>query len=133
VKIHRDPTTIDLLGIDSTSLDTDALRASPNCVALLSPAGRILTASAMAIAVLQLDDQTQLLGRHWCKIWPSWTHDALGEALDRALAGKITTFWANYPNADGVLVDWDVRVSPVMDASGNVSSVLAVSRPVTKH
>lgn len=124
---------IDLLGTDSTSLHPESLRHSPNSVVLLSPAGRVLTASLSAIAVLGLDDATQLLGRHWCKIWPSWTHAALTEALDRALGGKITTYWANYPSSKGVLTDWDIRISPVFDDDGEVTSVLAVSRPVTKH
>ena len=133
VRIHRDPTMIDLLGSDATSLEPESLRHSPNSVVLLSPSGRVLTASHSAIAVLGLDDLTQLLGRHWCKIWPTWVHDALSEAVDRALAGKITTYWANYPSAEGVLMDWDIRVSPVFDDADCVSSVLAVSRPVTKH
>ena len=133
VRLHRDPTTIDLIGTDDHCLDPDLLQTSPACVALLSPHGRVLTASKAAIAVLGLDDHVQLLGRHWCKIWPSWTHDALAEALDRALAGKITTYWASYPNGDGHLTDWDIRISPVFDDAGEVSSVLAVSRPVTKH
>lgn len=133
MKIHRDPTTIDLLGVDTTCLQPEALRDFSNCVVLLSPAGRVLTASQAAIAVLGLDDQTQLLGRHWCKIWPAWTHAALAEALDRALSGKITTYWANYPQPDGTMTDWDIRISPVFDETGEVSSVLAVSRPVTKH
>ena len=133
MKLHRDPTTIDLLGVDTTSLHPESLRGSPNCVALLSPAGRILTVSQAGIALLGLDDQTQLLGRHWCKIWPSWTHAPLGEALERALGGQITTYWGKYPNVGGHMTDWDIRVSPVFDDAGAVTSVLAVSRPVTKH
>ena len=133
MKIHRDPTMIDLLGTDVSSLEPESLRDSPNSVALLSPAGRVLTASLSAVVALGLDDLTQLLGRHWCKIWPSWTHVALSEAMDRALDGKITTYWASYPSTDGVLTDWDIWISPVFDDADRVTSVLAVSRPVTKH
>ena len=80
MRLHSGPTMIDLLGIDTTSLQPMSLQHSPNCVAWLSPSGRVLTASLNTIAVLGLDDLTQLLGRHWCKIWPSWSHDALAEA-----------------------------------------------------
>lgn len=133
MQIQRDRTIVDMLGADASCLEPSALRGSDVCVALLSPSGRILTASRALVQVMGLDDQTQLLGRHWCKIWPSWAHDALAEAVGRALAGQISTYWAQYPNPAGAMVDWDVRVSPVFDEADAVSSVLAVSRPVTKH
>ena len=133
LKIQNDMTVLDMLGTPALQLSLENLKDATQCVALIAPSGRILTVSAATVAIMGLDNATQIIGRHWCKTWPSWTHAPLAEAMARGLRGDITTYWAQHPNQKGDMTDWDIRLSPVFGDCGTVTSVLAVSRPVTLH
>ena len=131
--VRNDPTTLDMIGASAPRIKRDDLRSAATCVALLTDTGRVAMVSDAFVAAIGLDDATQIVGRHWCKTWPVAAHAPLTVALNRAWRGIVSTYWVQAPNENGVPVDWDIRISPVFDDAGAVASVLAVSRPVTKH
>lgn len=131
--VQNDPTTLEMIGATAPRLRRDDVRSAATCVAVLSDTGRVALVSDVFVETIGLDDATQIIGRSWCKTWPADAHAPLTVALNRAWRGIVSTYWARSPNAEGLSVDWDIRISPIFDEAGDVASVLAVSRPVTKH
>lgn len=131
--LYNDVTTQDLLGVNALRISREDLRSAPECAALLTESGRIDLVSQALSETFGFEDDALLVGRTWCKVWPSELHAALYETLRRAWDGKLSTYWAHRCNAAGLQEHWDVRVSPVFDQSGQVKSVLALYHPVTAH
>lgn len=131
--VQDDPTMLDLIGANTSRLRRDDVRAASTCAVLIAETGRVAVVSDTLVQTIGLDDPTQIEGRNWCKTWPAEVHEPLNVALRRAWRGIVSIYWVNTGDIVGGHANWDVRISPVFDDAGTVTSVLAVSRPVTKH
>jgi PAS domain S-box-containing protein len=110
---------------------TALLDNSRDCIKLLDPEGRVLYLNQAGLLVRQMSGAEDVLGRYWWELWPAEAEAAVREAHANAAAGKIWDFRGFCPTAQGAPKWWDVRVSPVTDASGKVIRILAVSKDVT--
>ncbi len=107
------------------------LRQVPDCVKLLNTAGRISFMGEQGLKVMELDDLSQVVGKSWWDFWPADQRDAIKSRFDAAMAGDVQQFRAKRRMAKGTLKDWSVTLSPIPGETGDVTSVLVLSRDVT--
>ncbi|MDP1554911.1 MAG: PAS domain-containing protein [Hyphomonas sp.] len=110
---------------------TSLLDNSRDCIKLLDPQGRVLYINRTGLAVRQIAGMDDVLGRFWWELWPTEAEAAVREATSNAASGKMWDFRGFCPTSRGVPKWWDVRTSPVSDASGDIARILVVSKDVT--
>ncbi len=110
---------------------TSLLDNSRDCIKLLDPQGRILYINRTGLAVRQIAGMEDVLGRFWWELWPAEAETAVRDATLNSASGKLRDFRGYCPTARGAPKWWDVRTSPVTDASGEVCRILVVSKDVT--
>lgn len=73
----------------------------------------------------------QIAGKTWWEIWPENARDGLRASFEQARDGQDATFRGGCATAKGQMRDWDVTITPVVAADGQITSIFAVSRDVT--
>ncbi|PUB18640.1 PAS domain-containing protein [Yoonia sediminilitoris] len=104
------------------------LRESPDGVELLNSEGRISFVGGQGMQLLPVDDMSDLVGRIWLDFWPARDRPAIQKRFERALAGEMQTFRTVRATINDDIKQWEVTMSPVPNASGYITSVLAISR-----
>ena len=125
--------TIDILPSAATSSGLNELifESSPDCVKLLNRDGQVTAMNQHGQCTMEIDDFTAIAGRMWKELWPSQHHRQIDQAL-RDAAGGLTGHFNGYcPTAKGTPKWWDVIVTPVRSAEGDITSLFAISRDVT--
>jgi PAS domain S-box-containing protein len=107
------------------------IASSPDCLAELDLDGKVLFLNARGRELLEVEDDSEVLGRPWSELWPEQSQPALREALRSACAGNDTRFQAHGPTRKGTTKWWDVQLTAVRDAYGWPERLLAVARDVT--
>ncbi|MCA1775239.1 MAG: PAS domain-containing protein [Loktanella sp.] len=125
-----DETAAEMIGSQVADVSLATLRESPDCIKLLNPQGRISFISENGLCALDITRAEDIAGRTWWELWPDDQRDALKRAFEMSLEGKVTMYQGHCPTAAGIPKDWDIRITPIMDETGAVSSVLAISREV---
>ncbi|HEY9882388.1 MAG TPA: PAS domain-containing protein, partial [Thermosynechococcaceae cyanobacterium] len=118
---------------ESEVLKQRILESSKDCIKVLTLDGRILYLNKGALQLLEVDNPTSLLGAEWFSFWQSEDQDKAKGAIAAAKAGNIGQFQGFCPTTKGTLKWWDVVVTPVQDAVGQVAQLLVVSRDMTKQ
>ena len=108
------------------------LEASPDCLKVIDRDGRLTFMNANGCALMEIDDLASIRGRQWSDLWPEIERDKVAAAVKAARAGVATRFEAPCPTAKLTPKWWDVSVSPVMDARGEVSRIVSTSRDITE-
>ena len=121
------------LGASTHGLVLSVLRASPECVKLLTPDGRLRFMSENGRELMQIEDFSAVENRKWTDLWPPESTPTLEDAMARARAGEIVKFEAPCPTAAGDPRWWHVSVSPVYGPSGEVEWLLSSSRDITQR
>ncbi|WP_378944019.1 sensor histidine kinase [Paracoccus sp. R86501] len=122
---------LDLLDGAEQGFTLSVLDSSPDCIKLLEMDGRLSFMNSNGMCAMEIDDFAQVQGAVWPVMWPQESHDALADAMAEARAGRTRRFEAFCPTAKGTPRWWDVTVSPVRLANGEVTRILACSRDVT--
>ena len=107
------------------------LESSADCMKILDLEGRLLFINRAGLERLGVDDPRDLLHRPLVDLWPEKEREPLGNAIARARAGAIGRFQGPCRTPAGVMKWWDMVLSPIVDTSGAVVQVLAVSRDVS--
>lgn len=106
------------------------LDATPDCIKVLSVDGRLLTMNRAGCLALGVPEDSEF-GMAWLPLLPEAVHQPGLEALRRASDGHSARFPGQSHSPEGTRY-WDNLLTPVIDASGRVLSVLCVSRDVTE-
>lgn len=106
------------------------LDATPDCIKLVSTGGDLLMMNRSGCLALGVD-QDGGFGMPWLPLLPEGVHPAGREALARAAAGEAARFPGMSVSPAGTLY-WDNLLTPLVDGSGQVLSILCVSRDVTE-
>ena len=106
------------------------LRASPDCVKILDPDGRIEYMSRNAMCAMEIAAHSSVAGKAWWTLWPISGQQRVRDAVRRALDGETDRFEADCPTGTGTMKRWSVKVRPVHDGSGRVDKILSSSREV---
>lgn len=107
------------------------LQSSRDCIKVLDTDGRIRYMNPAGLVARQLNAEMDMVGRYWWDLWPEDSHPVVQDATTKGALGETTDFRGFCPTARGRPKWWDVRVSPIHDADGEVSGVLVVSKDVT--
>lgn len=114
-----------LSNIQKTMLD-----ATPDCIKVVSVDGRLLMMNRAGCLALNVPETSEF-GMPWLPLLPEEVHSAGAEALRRAVAGRAAHFEGKSVSPTGTIY-WDNLLTPLVDASGHVLSILCVSRDVTR-
>ena len=108
-----------------------ALEGSRDCLKILDLDGQLLYVNEAGLEALGVESADQLLHRRLVDFWSEKDREVVGEAVARATAGGMGRFQRPLRTPAGVLNWWDVVITPIVDASGAVVQLLAVSRDVS--
>lgn len=105
------------------------LDATPDCIKLVSVDGILLTMNKAGCLALNVPEHSGF-GMPWLPLLPEDVHPAGLEALRKAAAGQTARFPGKSMSPSGTIY-WDNLLTPLVDASRQVLSILCVSRDVT--
>ena len=69
----------------------------------------------------------------WIEFWNGDDRQAAEQAIAIAKTGGSRQFEGYCPTVDGIPTWWEVQISPILDAEGNVERLLSVSRDITNR
>jgi two-component sensor histidine kinase len=113
-----------------SDLQKAMLDATPDCIKVLSVDGRLLTMNRAGCLALNVPEDSEF-GMPWLPLLPVDVHPLGMAALKKAAAGHNARF-PGKSESPGGLMYWDNLLTPFVDASGCVLSILCVSRDVTE-
>lgn len=113
-----------LFNLQKTMLD-----ATLDCIKVLSVDGRLLTMNRAGCLALNVPQDSEF-GMPWLSLLPEDVQQPGREALQKAAEGHSARFHGRSESPDGLMY-WDNLLTPLVDASGHVLSILCVSRDVT--
>jgi len=123
------PNALTSTGAHLPDLQKMMLDATPDCIKVLSVDGRLLTMNRAGCLALNVPEDSEF-GMPWLPLLPEDVHQLGIEALQKAAAGQNARFPGKSLSPDGLMY-WDNLLTPLVDASGSVLSILCVSRDVT--
>ncbi len=115
---------------ESEAFNRSIIESSPDCIKVLDLDGT-LRALLRGKELLGITEVAPYIGRSWFDTWAGDDRRAAEEAVAQARGGGAGSFVGYYRTTRGDPKWWDVAVSPILDASGRPSRLLAVSRDVT--
>jgi PAS domain S-box-containing protein len=125
----QSPRALGMLPVDMLASFLDQ---SVDCVKLLDADGRLQYMNPNGICAMEIDDFAHVAGKRWTDLWPADMEGAILAAYEKARTGETARFSAYCPTAKGTPRWWDVTVSPVENAAGNLTAYLSISRDVTE-
>lgn len=117
----------------SEAFNRQILESSEDCIKVLDLKGLLLYMSSRGQSLIGINNITPFLGYAWVKFWQEAERPAAQEALNCAKSGGVGTFQGYCPTLAGEPKWWDVRLTPMRDADGNVERLLCISRDVTER
>jgi PAS domain S-box-containing protein len=105
---------------------------SIDCIKVLDLDGRLEYMSPPGQRALEIEDFSDFLGRRWVDFWKEEDRSRAEAAVANAKAGGIGSFQGDCSTVGGVRKTWDVKITPALDADGNVDRMIAVSRDITE-
>lgn len=113
-----------------SDLQKAMLDATPDCIKVVSVDGKLLMMNRAGCLALGVPEDSRF-GMPWLPLLPEDVHAAGIEALRKAVAGRTARFPGKSISPSGT-VYWDNLLTPLVDAAGQVLSILCVSRDVTQ-
>lgn len=118
---------------DSQEFTNQILRSSADCMKVLDLDGRLQYMNDSGQTLLNITDLQAYINRPWADFWEGDDRNAALAALEAARAGDIGKFVGLCPTTRGEPKWWDVQVTPMLDAEGQVRRLLAISRDITDY
>jgi PAS domain S-box-containing protein len=118
-------------GVFGAEIGAGILEASVDCIKVLDLDGTLHSMNERGRLVMEIDDFGGMIGLPWVDLWSPEQRPAVEEALAAARAGSTGRFAGYRPTAKGTPKWWDVVVSPVRDAAGTPTHLVAISRDMT--
>ncbi|MEH1787160.1 MAG: PAS domain-containing protein [Nostoc sp.] len=107
------------------------LDSSSDCIKVLSLDGRLLYMNTGGLCLMEIDDLNSYLNNQWLCFWEGSSRQQAEEALAATNTGKVSIFSGYCPTVKGTPKWWEVVVSPILDASGQLERILLISRDIT--
>jgi len=122
---------IEALADSDGALLSAVLDQTHDCIKLLDIEGRIQYVNQAGAMAMELSSPSKLIGQLWTDRWPPDVRPAIEAALHSVRAGESSRFKASRPQADGSRTWWDVAVTPVRTAQGEITRLLTIARDIT--
>jgi PAS domain S-box-containing protein len=117
----------------SEELNRRILESSGDCIMVLDLDGMVRHINAGGIRGMGIADPDAFLNKPMVNLWYGAERQAAIEAIARALGGGRGSFSGYCPTLTGISKWWDVVVTPITDAVGNVVQLLSISRDITER
>ncbi|MDZ8222402.1 PAS domain-containing protein [Nostoc sp. ChiVER01] len=109
------------------------LDSSSDCIKVLSLNGRLLYMNTGGMCLMEIDDLDSYLNTEWLCFWEGSHRQQAEQALAAAKIGEVSILRGYCPTVKGTPKWWEVVVSPILDASGQMERVLLISRDITER
>jgi diguanylate cyclase (GGDEF)-like protein/PAS domain S-box-containing protein len=116
---------------DSEEFARSILESSSMAIEVLDADGRLIFMNGPGIRIMEVDDFASIHHRPYDSFWPPDVAPAVRYAITEARKGETVRRTLYGPTALGTPKWWDLSVSPVFNAEGKVTRLLALSRDVT--
>jgi PAS domain S-box-containing protein len=117
------------------SLDRGQLQtiidSSTDCIKVLDLDAHLLSMNAGGMDTMEVTDFSSCQFLLWPSFWEGEARLQVEQAIQAAREGKTSTFEGPARTVAGTPKWWEVRVSPLRDADGAITQLLAISRDVT--
>lgn len=107
------------------------LQATPDCIKVLNLDGHLEYISDGGRLIMEIPRDHDVTGTSWSDLWADAKKPGIAKAIKLAGEGQPSGFQAYANTFAGNRRYWDVRVTPMLDASGQPERILAVSRDIT--
>jgi PAS domain S-box-containing protein len=118
---------------ESEDFTKQILRSSADCIKVLDLHNRVVFINDAGTSLLELPEQSAVLGKEWTEFWEGEDRAAAASALAAAKAGEVGKFVGCCPTLTGRPTWWDVQVTPMYDAHGVLHRLLVISRDITEY
>ncbi len=118
---------------DSELFVRKILESTSECIKVLNLDGQLLYMNPGGQVQMGICDFARFALCQWIEFWSDSDRQAAEQAIAIAKAGGSSQFEGYCPTADGIPKWWEVQVSPILDAQGNVERLLSVSRDITSR
>ena len=109
------------------------LDSSKDCIKVLDLSGRILYMNSGGQRLLEIDDFSSFVNADWLSFWEEAVRQKAESAMNIAKAGGVGKFQGFCPTAKGTPKWWEVVVTPMLDAVGQVEQMVSISRDITER
>ena len=117
---------------ESEEFARSILEASTMAIEVLDGAGRLIFMNGPGVRIMEVDDFEAIRGLPFEQFWPADQRATVRAAIAAAQHGKTVRHTLFGPTAKGKARWWDISVSPILGADGQVARLLALSRDVTE-
>jgi len=107
------------------------LDQSADCIKVISAQGTVDYMNRNGQCAMEIDDFCAVAGQNWSDLWPEESRPLIEQSMERARNDQSSRFEAFCPTAKGTPRWWDVCVSPLRRANGELDGFIATSRDVT--
>ncbi len=115
----------------SLAFNKAIIDSSQDCIKTLDLDGNLLFMNKGGQKILEIDNVEPYLNSPWTAFWKDDDCVNAEKAVQSAKDGAIGAFEGYCPTVKGTPKWWDILISPIMDETGGVRQLLAVSRDIT--
>ncbi len=109
------------------------IESSSDCIKVLDLEGRLLSMSEGGQKLLEIDDMAPYLNMSFIDFWKGKEREDCIQAISKAKQGETGVFYGYFETVKGKPKWWEIIVTPIKEADGSVSRLLAVSRDITER
>ncbi len=118
---------------ESEALKQSILDSSTDCIKVLSLNGEILYINTGGLGNLEIEDPAFILNTYWTDFWQGDQRAKAQKVLESARLGNVGRMQGYFSTSKGITKWWDVVATPLRDASGQVTTLVVVSRDITEQ
>lgn len=107
------------------------LESNRDCIKVMDLDGRLTYMNDYGQLLMDVDDFSTVAESQWLEFWQGSDRESAQTAFSTALAGGVSQFDGSCVTNKGTPKWWEVIVTPILAADGQVSQILSVSRDIT--
>ena len=107
------------------------LESNRDCIKVVDLAGRLIYMNDYGQSLMEIDDFSTVANSQWLEFWQDCDRESAQTAFSIALVGEVGRFDGYCATHKGTPKWWEVIVTPILAADGQVSQILSVSRDIT--
>ena len=107
------------------------LESNRDCIKVVDLAGRLIYMNDYGQSLMEIDDFSTVANSQWLEFWQDCDRESAQTAFSKALVGEVGRFDGYCATHKGTPKWWEVIVTPILAADGQVSQILSVSRDIT--
>ena len=109
------------------------LESNRDWIKVVDLAGRLIYMNDYGQSLMEIDDFSTVARSQWLEFWQDRDRESARTAFSIALAGGVDRFDGYCATTKGTPKWWEVIVTPILAADGQVSQILSVSRDITER